>query len=126
MNEFSAKVYTIGAYEEAFARNQKVKKLGPLLVAEIPSAFPASFLEKDGSYGGGEVFDSIEKALAVLEQKLLAEVLPKTENWHIYLLEADWSSDIYELHPNDFRVKHTVDVLHRVDEPKANPGFSRK
>jgi hypothetical protein len=37
--------------------------------------------------------------------------LPATEDWHIYLLNANWGQDVYELHPNDFRISHTAKVL---------------
>lgn len=122
MNE--SKVYTIGAYEEAFAQGKTVTKLGPLSAANVPPVFPKSFLEKDGSYAGGEVFDSIERALATLKEQLSSEILPKELNWHIYLLEADFQKDTYELHPNDFRIKHTVNVLKRVSNETQPEIFS--
>ncbi len=107
-------VYTIGAYDEAFAKHATVAKLGPIPATDIPPTFPKSFLEQDGSYGGGEAFCSIKQACHTLKQQIASGLLPKTENWHIYLLDADWHKDIYELYPNDFRIKHSVSVLKMV------------
>lgn len=109
-------VYTIGAYDEAFKNHLTVTKLGPLPASEVPPALPKSFLEKDGSYGGGEAFCTIEKACHVLEHQLNAGVLPKTESWHIYVLDADWNRDTYKLHSNDYRINYSVKVLNLVRE----------
>ncbi|KTD32166.1 hypothetical protein Lnau_3077 [Legionella nautarum] len=110
------KVYTIGAYDEAFKNHITVTKLGPLSASEVPATLPKSFLEKDGSYGGGETFCSIEEACYALKSQLASGVLPKTEAWHIYILDAVWSYDTYELHTNDYRLNRPVKVLQSVRE----------
>lgn len=104
-------VYTIGAYDEPFAKRAEISKLGPLLASDIPAVLPKSFLENDGSYGGGEAFCTIRQACIMLKQQLASGILPPTESWHIYLLDASWEKDIYELHPKDFRIKHNVKVI---------------
>lgn len=104
-------VYTIGAYDEAFSRHANIEKLGPLPTANVPSILLKSFLEKDGSYGGGEAFCTISEACQRLAQQITLGVLPKTEHWHVYLLDADWNKDVYKLHANDFRIKHPAKVL---------------
>lgn len=104
-------VYTIGAYDEAFSKHVTVTKLGPIAAADVPPTIPKSFLEKDGSYGGGEALCTIKQACRVLKKQLASGELPKNENWHIYLLDADWNRDNYKLHANDFRIKHPVKVL---------------
>jgi hypothetical protein len=104
-------VYTIGAYDQAFSQQEQVMKLGPLPANEVPPALPSAFLEKDGSYGGGEAFQTIEQACLVLKQQLASGVLPSTEVWHIYLLDANWNQDTYPLHPHDFRISRTVRVV---------------
>ncbi len=110
------KVYTIGAYDEAFSKNTIVTKLGPMAAADVPPIIPKAFLEKDGSYGGGEAFCTIKQACHALKKQLASGVLPKNEHWHIYLLDADWNQDTYKLHTNDFRIKHPVKVLKPVRE----------
>ncbi|KTD07255.1 DVU_2496 family lipoprotein [Legionella jamestowniensis] len=105
------KVYTIGAYDEAFKQQVVVMKLGPLPANKVPPAIPQSFLEADGSYGGGEGTCTITQACQLLKEQLDSGILPSDENWHIYQLEADWEKDIYQLHPNDYRLKHPVRVL---------------
>ena len=109
-------VYTIGAYDEAFKSHLTVTKLGPLAASEVPPALPKSFLEKDGSYGGGEAFCTRKKACITLIHQLDTGKLPDTENWHIYILDADWNRDTYKLHANDFRINHAVTVLKLVRE----------
>jgi len=105
------KVYTIGAYDEAFSKQANVTKLGPIAAADVPPTIPKSFLEKDGSYGGGEALCTIKQACHALKKQLASGVLPKSETWHIYLLDADWNRDTYKLHANDFRIKHSAKVL---------------
>ena len=109
-------VFTIGAYDEAFKNHITVTKLGPLPASEVPPVLPKSFLEKDGSYGGGEAFCTIEQACRALESQLNKGVLPKTETWHIYILDADWNHDTYKLHSNDFRINRSVKVLNLARE----------
>ncbi|ASQ47073.1 DVU_2496 family lipoprotein [Legionella clemsonensis] len=104
-------VYTIGAYDDAFKQRAAVMKLGPLPANEVPPVIPQSFLESDGSYGGGEVTRTISQACQLLKKQLNTGILPHEENWHIYLLEADWNKDTYQLHSNDYRLKHPVRVL---------------
>lgn len=106
-------VYTIGAYEEAFAKHAIITKLGPLTSSNLPSGFPKTFLEKNGSYGGGEAFCTVKAATRMLKRQLAAGVLPPNEHWHIYILDADWNRDVYKLKANDFRLKHAVKVLTR-------------
>ena len=105
------KVNTIGAYDEVFSKHAAVTKLGPIAAPDVPPIIPKSFLEKDGSYGGGEAFCTIKQACNALKKQLASGVLLKNENWHIYLLDADWSRDTYKLNTNDFRIKHPVKVL---------------
>ncbi len=109
-------VYTIGAYDEAFSKHATITKLGPIAAADVPPTIPKSFLEKDGSYGGGEALCTIKQACRVLKKQLATGELPKNENWHIYLLDADWNRDTYKLHANNFRIKHLVKVLKLVRE----------
>ena len=104
-------VYTIGAYDKAFNEHTAVMKLGPLSAAEIPPVLPKSFLEKDGSYAGGEAFCKITQACVALIDQLERGILPKNESWHIYLLDADWNQDTYVLLKKEFRIKHSVKVL---------------
>lgn len=110
------KVYTIGAYDGSFSKHAAVTKLGPIAAANVPVVIPKSFLEKDGSYGGGEAFCTIKQACHALKKQVASGVLLKNEHWHIYLLDADWNRDTYKLHPNDFRIKHPVKVLKIVKE----------
>lgn len=109
-------VYTIGAYDDAFSQRALVTKSGPIPAADISSPIPQSFLEKDGSYGGGEAFYSINQACRALKRQLASRIFSKNENWHIYLLDANWNRDTYKLHPNDFRIKNPVKVLKLVQE----------
>lgn len=109
-------VYTIGAYDEAFANHAVITKLGPLATKDVPSTIPKSFLEKDGSYGGGEAFCKIKDACHALVHQLDTGVLPASEKWHIYLLDADWNRDTYKLHQDDYRITHSVKVLKLVKE----------
>lgn len=104
-------VYTIGAYDDAFSQGKPVIKLGPLSATEVPPVLPKSFLEKDGSYAGGEAFCSVKQATDALQEQLASGVLPANERWHIYVLDAHWDRDIYQLKLNDFRLKHSVNVL---------------
>jgi len=115
-------VYTIGAYEECLKNNAEVHKFGPMHANEVPEWMPKSFLEKDGSYGGGEVFRTIKEAQLTLEKQICSKMLPEGMDFYIYLLEADWTRDVCELHPNDFRLKTTVLVLKKVEfDPIQNP-----
>jgi len=109
-------VYTIGAYDEAFKNHKMVLKLGPLPASDVPPILPKSFLEKDGSYAGGEAFCSIETACEAFRYQIKTGVLPKAATWHIYMLDADWNHDTYLLHPNDYRLKHSAKVLKLVHE----------
>ena len=109
-------VYTIGAYDEVFAKHASITKLGPLPASEIPPGLPKSFLEKDGSYAGGEAFCTIKQACRILKQQVSSGVLPNTENWHIYILDAGWNQDTYKLRLNNFRIKHPVKVLKLVKQ----------
>lgn len=109
-------VYTIGAYDEAFAKHATVAKLGPMAAVDVPPIIPKSFLEKDGSYGGGEALCTIKAACTLLNKQLASGQLPQNQSWHIYLLYAEWKRDTYKLHANDFRIKHTVKVLKLVKE----------
>lgn len=104
-------VYTIGAYDEAFSKHVAVTKLGPIPAADVPLELPKSFLEKDGSYGGGEAFCTIKQACRKLKKQLTAGILPKNLNWHIYLLAVDWNRDTYKLNTNDFRIMRSSEVL---------------
>lgn len=104
-------IYTIGAYDEVFANNATVTKLGPISATEVPPTIPKSFLEKNGSYGGGAAFCTIAQSCRALKKQLASGVLPRNENWHIYILDADWKRATYKLHSNDFRIKHAVKVL---------------
>ncbi|KTD49923.1 hypothetical protein Lrub_0365 [Legionella rubrilucens] len=106
-----SQVYTIGAYDEAFENHAVVSKLGAIPASEVPPAIPPSFLENDGSYGGGEATCSIAEACQLLKTQLASGLLDSKENWHIYLLEAVWGKDTYLLHPNDYRLKHPVKVV---------------
>lgn len=108
------KVYAVGAYDKAFSKHATVTKLGPLSAAQVPKSIPREFLEKDGSYGGGGAYCSIEAACLGMQHEVQSGVLAKDEVWHVYLLDAEWGKDVYELHPNDFRIKHSVRVLKRV------------
>lgn len=112
--EHSRHVYTIGAYDEAFAKHAIVTKLGPLPADQVSAVIPKSFLEKDGRYGGGEAFCTIQQACRALKKQLASGVLPKNMSWHIYLLNANWDQDTYLLHPQDFRIKHALIVLKQV------------
>lgn len=107
-------VYTIGAYDEAFSQHAEITKLGPLSANQVPPSLPKTFLEADGSYGGGEAFCTIQQARNVMIKQIRSGVLPANENWHVYRLDADWKLDTYELHPGDFRIKHAVKVLKEV------------
>ncbi|VVC75831.1 hypothetical protein AQUSIP_11280 [Aquicella siphonis] len=109
-------VYTIGAYDKVFSNHAEVIKLGPLIAKDAPSTVPKSFLEADGSYGGGEAFCTIQAACDILMRQVESGVLPASENWHIYLLDADWDHDTYQLHPNDLRINRSVKVLKLVRE----------
>lgn len=110
------KVYTIGAYDEGFAKKALVTKLGPIPANKISPNIPPSFLEKNGSYGGGEAFCTINAAREALQKQLKSGILPKNIDWHIYLLEANWQRDVYKLHDNDFRIRHAVKVLQKVSD----------
>ena len=110
----SHKVYTVGAYDYALVKQGGVLKLGPLPHSEVPPQLPKTFLEKDGSYGGGEAFKTVHDACSDLKKQISSGKLPASINWHIYLLKAKWRVDTYELHPNDFRIKHSVIVLRKV------------
>jgi len=109
-------VYTFGAYDDPFSKQATVLKLGPLPTSEIPSEFPRRFLEADGSYGGGEAFQSIADACRGLQEFAAVGRLPAGNHWHIYLTDAMWGSDTYELRPRDFRLSHTATVLQIVKE----------
>ncbi|MDI9818798.1 MULTISPECIES: DVU_2496 family lipoprotein [unclassified Legionella] len=109
-------VYTLGAYDEAFSKHMTITKLGPIAAVNVPPMIPKSFLEKDGSYGGGEALCTVKQACRALKKQLVSGELPKNENWHIYLLDADWNRDTYKLHADDFRIKHPVKVLKLVRE----------
>lgn len=104
-------VYTIGAYDSAFKNNFSVTKLGPLTAKDVPPILPKTFLEQDGSYAGGEAFCSIKKACLALNTQLANGILPATEHWHIYLLNAEWKSDTYQLRTQDHRLNKSVKVL---------------
>lgn len=104
-------VYTIGAYDQAFKQHQKVSKLGPLSASEVPPTLPKTFLEKNGSYAGGEAFRTISSACQALNYQAKVGILPNNEAWHIYKLDADWYADTYKLRANDVRLKRTVNVL---------------
>ncbi|WP_058525763.1 DVU_2496 family lipoprotein [Legionella erythra] len=107
-------VYTIGAYDDAFAKQLAVMKLGPIAASEVPSVIPASFLEQDKSYAGGEAFPTIDEACAALKSQLAENKLPADEHWHVYLLEPHWGQDTYALRTNDVRISHPVRVIKMV------------
>ncbi|OGT37391.1 MAG: hypothetical protein A3F12_06440 [Gammaproteobacteria bacterium RIFCSPHIGHO2_12_FULL_38_14] len=109
-------IYTIGAYDEAFSKHETVIKLGPIAATEVPPTIPKSFLEKDGSYGGGEAFCTIKQACHGLKNQLASGKLPKNESWHIYILDANWNEDTYQLHANDFRIKRPLKVIKLIRE----------
>jgi hypothetical protein len=81
-------IYTIGAYDEVFAKHATVTKLGPLSAADVPPTLPKSFLENDGSYGGGEAFCTIEKACRALIYILNASSVHKN---HQRIIHRDYS-----------------------------------
>lgn len=110
------KIYTIDAYDAAFKQHAIVKKLGPIPASQVPSAIPKSFLENGGSYGGGEVRCTISEACQLLSTQLASGLLANNENWHIYRLDGNWDNDTYQLHPNDYRIKHPMVVLELVKE----------
>lgn len=112
-----SRVYTIGDvnYDKALESGKPSIKLGVIPAGQVPPIFPKSFLEADGSYGGGVVYCSIEGAKQGLNNLLEKNILPKEMEWHIYELEATWETDVYKLKVNDFRLKKTSKVKKRVD-----------
>ncbi len=110
-------VYTIGdiSYDKSLENGNNSIKLGPIPAEQVPPIFPKSFLEADGSYGGGVVYCSAEGAIQGLNNLLQKSILPKDMEWHIYELEATWEIDVYELNKNDFRLKNPSKVKSRVN-----------
>lgn len=112
-NKNTQQVYTIGDYDPSLLEQGKIIKLGPIPKEEIPDVFPQSFLEKDGCYGGGEAFATIERASdAIVEQKMNG-ILP-LGNWRVYLLQTRWDGDVYQLKSEDYRINKSVRVLQEV------------
>ncbi len=107
-------VYTIGDYDNSLIANGMVIKLGPENAQEVTDNFPKSFLESDGTYGGGEAFCSIERACEVMFQLKNNGTLPYDGNWRIYLLQARWDKDVYQLKNDDYRINKPVKVLQEV------------
>ncbi|SIN96701.1 DVU_2496 family lipoprotein [Halodesulfovibrio marinisediminis] len=109
-------VYTIGdaSYDISLAKEKAPVKLGPLPVGSVPSIFPESFLEADGSYGGGVVYKTIPGAKKGLKELLKKGILPAELNWHIYELNAVWETDVYELKQGDYRLSKPCSVRKRV------------
>ena len=109
-------LYTFGdaTYAKKLAAGVSPIKLGPIAADKVPANFPRKFLEADGSYGGGRVFCSVAEAeQAVLEAKE-QNMINANEEWGVYLVDGDWKTYAYELHPNDFRLRSSRAVIKRV------------
>ncbi|WP_290920770.1 DVU_2496 family lipoprotein [Halodesulfovibrio sp.] len=113
-----AKVYTIGdsSYDIALAKGKPPVKLGPIQAENVPDIFPQSFLEKDGSYGGGKVYPSISAAQKGLKVLLQKGTLPEGLTWHIFELDATWEDDVYEISQSDYRLNKLRIVRSRATE----------
>lgn len=113
-----AKVYTIGdtSYDIALAKGKPPVKLGPIQAENVPDIFPQSFLENDGSYGGGKVYPSISAAQKELKVLLQKGTLPEGLTWHIFELDATWEDDVYEISQNDYRLNKLRIVRSRAAE----------
>jgi hypothetical protein len=111
-----SEVYTVGevSYDQALADGKPIMKLGPIPAGNVPPIFPKSFLEPDGSYGGGIVYQSVENAKDGLAALLKNGTLPAGLEWHIYQLDAEWENDVYELKKGDYRLKKPCPVEKRI------------
>lgn len=111
-----SEVYTVGevSYDQALADGKSIMKLGPIPAGNVPPVFPKSFLESDGSYGGGIVYKSVEDAKDGLAASLKNGTLPAGLEWHIYQLDAEWENDVYELKKDDYRLKQPCPVEKRI------------
>jgi hypothetical protein len=100
-------VYTIGEPEaaQAIARGQTVTKPGPLPAHVVPRSAPRAALEADGSYAGGRVFCSPAEARSAAAELGAEGVLPKDRPWRIYVVAAEWTKDVYEKRPGEYRLK---------------------
>lgn len=103
-------VYTIGEPDvaQAIARGQTVTKPGPLPAHVVPRSAPRAALEADGSYAGGRVFCSVAEARSAAVELTAKGVLPKDRPWRIYEVAAEWSKDVYEKNPGEYRLKRAA------------------
>ena len=105
-------VYTLGEPEfaQAIARGQPVTKPGPQPAHTVPRSAPRAVLEADGSYAGGRVFCSVAEARAAAPELVTQGVLPKDRSWRVYIVAAEWSKDVYEKRPGEYRLKRQARI----------------
>jgi len=110
-------VYTLGDASAAVvvAEGRRVMKPGPLPAQDIPPGTPRAALEADGSYAGGRVFCSISDAKAALAEAHTKEIAGAGRPLRIYETAATWAGDVYELRPNDYRLKRSVPMVRVAD-----------
>ena len=111
-------VYVIGApaYAEAIAAGRPPLKMGRMDAKSVPDALPRSFLEADGSYAGGTVYPTPSEARAGITSLLKANRLPSGVQWEVYLLQADWRKDVYQLANGEWRLTQNALVVKKIED----------
>ena len=109
-------VYAIGApaYAEAIAAGKPPMKMGRMAAGDVPETLPRSFLQQDGSYAGSTVYPTVTATEDAITRLVKAGALPAGIGWEVYLLQADWRKDVYQLNDREWHLRQNVPVTKRV------------
>jgi hypothetical protein len=110
-------IYTLGdaGIADALASGRQVMKPGPLPARAVPPSAPRTTLESDGSYAGGRVYCSLPEAKSALARIGANKKALPDRGLRVYEVAAQWRQDVYELRPDDYRLKRSVQMLRAID-----------